>query len=117
MKNLTIGLLAAVSLAPAAALAQADASPLGISRDQLEDADLVDARGREIGEVEGLVAGADGVVTAVIVEVDQRDPTPDRRVQLPLAGLKAIPDRSDPGEFNIQTQQTVQQLLAMPEAS
>jgi len=114
MKTLILSLLAAASLSPAAALAQGAAGPLGISRHQLEDADLVDARGREIGEVEGLVAGADGVVTAVIVEVDQRDPKPDRRVQLPLSGLKAVPDRGDPGEFNVQTQQTVEQLQALP---
>lgn len=115
MKTLMIGLLAAASLTPAAALAQGGSGPLGITRDQLMDADLVDASGREIGEVEGLVAGTDGVVTGVIVEVDQRYPTPDRLVQLPLSGLKAVPQRGDPGDFDVQTQQTREQLLALPE--
>lgn len=116
MKTLMIGLLAAASLAPAVAAAQAQTTPLGITREQLEDADLIDARGREIGEVEGLVVGPNGAITGVILEIDQRDPKPDRRVQLPIDELKAVPERGDPGDFNIQTQQSREQLLALPEA-
>ncbi|HEY9234744.1 MULTISPECIES: hypothetical protein [Phenylobacterium] len=115
MKSLMIGLLAAASLAPAA-VAQTGNTPLGVTREQLEDADLLDASGREIGEVENLIVGTDGMVTGVIVEIDQRDPLPDRRVQLPLAGLKAVPERGEPDDFDVQTQQTREQLLALPEA-
>ena len=115
MKLATLAVVAA-SLVPAAAWAQSDETPLGIARHQLEDADLLDARGREIGEVEGLVAGADGKITGLIVEIDQRDPTPDRRVQIPISGLKAVPDRGDAGEFNIQIAKTAAELLALPQA-
>lgn len=116
MKTLMIGLLAAASLTPAVAAAQSMSTPLGITREQLEDADLVDARGREIGEVEGLVVDANGTITGVILEIDQRDPKPDRRVQVPITELKAVPERGEPGDFNIQTQMSREQLLALPEA-
>ncbi len=115
MKFALLGLVA-VALVPAAASAQSAETPLGITRHQLEDADLLDARGREIGEVEALVAGPDGKVTGLMVEIDQRDPKPDHRVQIPLTGLKAVADRGDPGEFNIQTTKTATELLALPAA-
>ena len=115
MKNTVLALAAAACLAPTLAAAQVAA--LGLTRAQLEDADLIDARGREIGEVERVVTGADGAVTGLIVEIDQRDPKPDKLVQIPLTGLKAVPERGDAGSFNIQTQQTVEQLLASPAAS
>ena len=115
MNRSIAALAAAACLAPAAASAQSAA--LGLTRAQIEDADLVDANGREIGEVERVVAGADGTVTGLIVEVDQRDPQHDKLVQIPLTGLKAVPDRGDAGDHNIQTRQTAAQLLAMPAAT
>lgn len=116
MKTMMIGLLAAASMTPAAAMAQSEATPLGITREQLEDADLIDARGREIGEVEGLVVDTNGIIVGVILEIDQRDPKPDRRVQLPIEELKAVPERGEPGHFDVQTQRSREQLLALPEA-
>ncbi len=83
---------------------------------QLEDADLLDANGREIGEVERVLLGADGKVRGFIVEIDQRDPTPDKHVEISLKGLKAVPDRKDAGEFDIQTDQIKDALLALPAA-
>lgn len=113
MKTLMLTLLAAASLSPG--LAQAQTVPLGLTHHQLEDADLIDAKGKEIGEVERVIMGADGKATALVVELDQRDPKPDRHVQIPLTGLKAIPEPRDPGDFNIQTGQALTELLALPD--
>lgn len=115
MKSLMLPLFAAAAFVPA--LAQAQTVGLGLTHHQLEDADLVDAKGKEIGEVERVIIGSDGQATALIVELDQRDPKPDRHVQIPLTGLKAIPEPRDPGDFNIQTTQTLNELMALPEVS
>lgn len=108
---------AAVAACFAPALAAAQTAALGLTREQLEDADLIDAAGREIGEVERVVAGPDGRVTALIVELDQRDPTPDKLVQIPLDGLKAIPEQGGRGGYDIQTRQSAADLLKLPPAS
>jgi sporulation protein YlmC with PRC-barrel domain len=83
---------------------------------QVEDADVLDANGREIGEVERVLLSADGKIRGFIVEIDQRAPTPDKHVEISLRGLKAVPDRGDAGEFNLQTDQTKDALLALPAA-
>lgn len=118
MKSIALAaLFAATCLAPPLAVAQpAPAKPvaLGLTRLQLEDADLLDANGREIGEVERLVMDRNGAVIALIVEVDQNDPTPDHIVQIPLTGLVAVPNADDKGEFDVQTSQSVADLLALP---
>ena len=118
MKSIALAaLIAATCLAPSLAAAQlAAAKPvaLGLTRLQLEDADLVDVKGREIGEVELLVIDRNGAVVALIVEIDQNDPKPDHLVQIPLTGLAAVPDPDDRGEFDVQTRQGVDELLAMP---
>jgi hypothetical protein len=115
MKPIALATLIAACIAPSIAAAQPVA--LGLTRLQIEDADLVDLQGREIGEVERLVSDADGKVTHLIVEIDQRDPKPDHIVQIPLTGLAAVPDPDDRGEFDIQTRQGVAEFLAMPAAS
>lgn len=108
-------LLTAALLAPAA-YAQTAPGPLGLTAEQLDDADLLDPQGREIGEVENLMLGANGDVVGVIIEIDQRTPKPDRRVVVELSSLRAVPDPTDPGEFNVQSSQSREQLLALPEA-
>lgn len=107
--------LAIAALIPVIAVA-AETALADMNVAQLEDADLLDKTGREIGEVERVLTGADGKVRGFIVEIDQRDPTPDKHVELSLKGLKAVPDRGDAGEFNIQTDQTKDALLALPAA-
>lgn len=114
MKRALISAVAAVCLAPSLAAAQAVA--LGLTLDQLEDADLIDGSGREIGEVERVVTGADGRVIGLIVELDERDPTPDKLVQIPLDGLKAVPERGG-GGHDIQTRQSKAELMKLPPAS
>jgi sporulation protein YlmC with PRC-barrel domain len=108
-------LLTAALFAPGA-YAQTAPGPLGLTAEQLDDANLLDPRGRKIGEVENLMLGPKGEVVGVIVEIDQRSPKPDRRVVVELSSLHAVPDPTDPGEFNVQTNQTRAQLLALPEA-
>ena len=108
-------MLTAALLAPGA-YAQTAPGPLGLTAEQLADADLIDPQGRKIGEVENLMVGPKGDVVGLVVEIDQRTPKPDRRVQVELSSLRAVPDPTDPGEFNVQTSQTREQLLALPEA-
>ena len=108
-------MLTAALLAPGA-YAQTAPGPLGLTAEQLDDADLIDPQGRKIGEVENLMLGPKGDVVGLVVEIDQRTPKPDRRVQVELSSLRAVPDPTDPGEFNVQTSQTREQLLALPEA-
>lgn len=108
-------MLTAALLAPGA-YAQTAPGPLGLTAEQLDDADLIDPQGRKIGEVENLMVGPKGDVVGVVVEIDQRTPKPDRRVQVELSSLRAVPDPTDPGEFNVQTSLTREQLLALPEA-
>ena len=112
MKPIALATLIAACLAPSLAAAQPVA--LGLTRLQIEDADLVDLQGREIGEVERLVVDSGGKVTHLIVEIDLNDPKPDHIVQIPLTGLAAVPDPDDRGEFDVQTRQGVDELLAMP---
>lgn len=108
-------MLTAALLAPGA-YAQTAPGPLGLTAEQLDDADLIDPQGRKIGEVENLMLGPKGDVVGLVVEIDQRTPKADRRVQVELSSLRAVPDPTDPGEFNVQTSQTREQLLALPEA-
>ncbi len=108
-------MLTAALLAPGA-YAQTAPGPLGLTAEQLDDADLIDPQGRKIGEVENLMVGPKGDVVGLVVEIDQRTPKPDRRVQVELSSLRAVPDPTDPGEFNVQTSLTREQLLALPEA-
>ena len=108
-------MLTAALLAPGA-YAQTAPGPLGLTAEQLVDADLIDPQGRKIGEVENLMLGPKGDVVGLVVEIDQRTPKPDRRVQVELSSLRAVPDPTDPGEFNVQTSLTREQLLALPEA-
>ena len=118
MKSIALAaLIAANSLAPSLAAAQPAATKpvaLGLTRLQLEDADLVDVNGREIGEVERLVIDRNGAVVGLIVEIDQNDPKPDHITRIPLTGLAAVVDPDDKGEFDVQTNQSVADLLALP---
>lgn len=116
MRRALIGLAAAACLGGEAAAQELDRTPLGITHDQLDDADLIDPRGRDIGDVENVMLGRNGEVVGVVVEIDQRAPKSDRRVQIDLSTLKAVPDATDPGDFNVQTSLTREQLLALPEA-
>jgi hypothetical protein len=79
---------------------------MGLTYLQLEDADLVDASGATLGEVERIDADAAGTITALIVEL-----TDGRMVRLGLAGLSITPDGDD---WNLRTTQTPADLAALP---
>ncbi|QQV77981.1 PRC-barrel domain-containing protein [Sphingomonas aliaeris] len=100
---------AANSSAPAAA--QQPTIALGLTREQLEDADILDTTGREIAEVEQVVMDSSGKVTGLLVEIDDTDP--DRNVTIPLDGLVVVVQGHD---RNLRGPLTRDQLLAKPEA-
>ena len=110
--------LAMAALSPMMAHAATNSVPAlqDLTPAQLEDADLLDKTGREIGEVERVLISADGKVSGLIVEIDQRDPTPDKHIQISLKGLTVVPERGEAGDFDIKTDQTKDALLAMPSA-
>ena len=60
-------MLTAALLAPGA-YAQTAPGPLGLTAEQLDDADLIDPQGREIGEVENLMVGPKGDVVGLVVD-------------------------------------------------
>ncbi|WP_228242295.1 hypothetical protein [Porphyrobacter sp. GA68] len=110
----TAGQTAGASPVPGVAgapAASADAQvALGLTERQLLDADLVDANGNDIGDVEGVIRDASGTVTHLLVEVE--DSSPDRYVHVSLEGLSAFDNR---GDRDIRTSMTRDQLMALPE--
>ncbi|MFL9840557.1 PRC-barrel domain-containing protein [Sphingomonas sp. ST-64] len=82
----------------------------GLTRQQLEDAELVDTVGREVGEVERVETDASGDVTAAIVEVADTDP--DRLVRLPITRLTAVAN-GDGWDLRAMTSRA--ELIAMPQ--
>lgn len=78
---------------------------------QILDADLVDANGRDLGDVEEIVRGAGNAITALRVEIN--DTEPDRYVDLPYGDLTAVADGDD---WDFRTTMTREQLLALPAA-
>jgi hypothetical protein len=81
----------------------------GLSTNQLEDAELVDTSGAELGEVEWVENDPQGNVTGVIVELDGTKP--DRLVRVPIMGLTAV---ADDKEWRLRTNATKEQLVALP---
>ena len=88
------------------------AGALGLTEAQLRDADLIDAAGMELGDVEDLVRGGDGAITGVLIEIE--DSNPDRFVQLPIEGLEAV-KRGD--DWDLRSDTTREGLMALPEVS
>ncbi len=83
---------------------------LGLTRNQLEDAELLDATGAEIGEVERVITDPSGAVTGLLVEIENS--TPDRYVTVPLDGLTVIEQGND---RDLRSAHTRDALMAMPE--
>lgn len=95
----------------AATSAEAASGALGLTERQLRDAALLDAQGREIGDVEGVVRGADRAVAQLLIEIEDSDP--DRYVLIPLDGLQV--DRTR-GDADIKSSLTREDLMALPPA-
>lgn len=83
--------------------------PDGWTYDSLEDADVVAEDGRELGEVEAILADATGLVMAVAVELEDAD---DRMVVFPLTGADTVGTDDD---RDIRTSLSPQALAALPE--
>jgi hypothetical protein len=95
-----------------AAAAGPAVAALGLSQSQLLEADLFDAAGRELGDVEDLVRGTDGRVDRLLIEIE--DSNPDRYVELPVAGMDTV---THGGETNLVANVTKAELADLPDAS
>ena len=83
---------------------------LGMTRAQLEDADLVSATGVKLGDIETLVVDAAGKVTHMVVELEGPS---DVKIQLPADKVRAYtaPNRND---RDLTTDLTSAQLASQP---
>lgn len=81
---------------------------LGLSEAQLLDADLVDANGKELGEVAQVLRDSDQKVDRLLVELEGPG---DRYVHVPILGLKPVVKGSD---ADLQTTMTKAGLDALP---
>ncbi len=82
----------------------------GLTTKQIEDADLVDAGGKDLGDVHRVETDASGNIDAVVVEIDDTDP--DRFVRLPLARLTAVADGDD---WDLRALTSRAELIALPQ--
>ena len=87
-------------------------APLGLTSNQLDDAEILDQAGVEIADVERVVVDSSGQVTGLIVEVEDSDP--DRFVTIPLDGLTKVEEGDD---VDLRSSLTREALMAMPESS
>lgn len=85
---------------------------LGLTEMQLLDADIVDASGKDLGDVEGVLRDANGQVDRLLVKVD--DTNPSRMVHVPVAGLATVQDGDD---TDLRTSMTKAQLTALPDVT
>lgn len=83
----------------------------GMTRKELEDADLVSANFTDLGDIETLVLDASGALTQVVVELEGPG---DRRVALPIADISPIA-HANGTEKNLTTTLSAAQLAALPE--
>ena len=80
---------------------------LNLSVDAVEDMDVVDANGTEIGEVDDVLMEG-GEITSIAVEIDGSGVIVDKSVVMPIANLSVS------GE-NLVTNMTKDQIDALPE--
>lgn len=95
-----------------AAAAGSAAAALGLTETQLLEADLVDADGTDLGDVEQVRRSASGTVESLLVAIENSDP--DRYVLVPLNGLRT---RVDGDDTDLETTMTAADLTAMPDAT
>lgn len=103
---------ASAAAAPTGSVPGGQVLALGLTVAQIDDADIVDYSGRDLGDVEGLVMGPDGALSSLIVEVDGTQP--DRLVTLPIAGLSVV---ENGGDRDLRVTMTAEQLRALPAAT
>ena len=81
---------------------------LGMTRDELEDADLLSAERTDLGDVESLVLDASNTVTHVVIDLEGPG---DFDVVVPLDQITSI---TIDGETDLQTALSAEQLRALP---
>lgn len=86
---------------------------LGLTYLQLEDADVLDAQGRELAEVHEIDADYAGTISGLRVKL-KGGPTPGRMVRIGLNGLRVVPDGD---EWDLATTATVDDLAILPTAT
>ena len=82
---------------------------LGMTEEQLLDADLVDADGNELGEIELVERNAMRTVTGLLVELEDSD----RYVTVRLRDVTARPDGDG---FDVESTLSAGQLASLPDA-
>lgn len=90
--------------------APAQQGALGLTMAQLSDAEILNASGIEIAEVERVITDSSGAVTKLLVEIE--DSNPDRYVELALDGLTPTQQGDD---WDLQSTLSKDDLLALPE--
>ncbi|WP_374390073.1 hypothetical protein [Brevundimonas sp.] len=80
----------------------------GMTREQMEDADLLSAQNTDLGDVETLVLDPQGRLTHVVIDLEGPG---DLEVLVPVGDLSSV-DRN--GERDLTTQLTLAQLQALP---
>lgn len=98
--------------AEASAVAAGNAvAALGLTEAQLLEADLVAPDGTDLGDVEQVRRDASGVVSGLLVEVE--DSNPDRYVVVPVDGLTRTTAGDD---IDLSTTMTAAEIEALPDA-
>ncbi|WP_122465869.1 MULTISPECIES: hypothetical protein [Brevundimonas] len=82
---------------------------LGMTREQLEDADLLSAETTDLGDVETLIVDANNQVTHLVIELEGPG---DPEVVVPIGQVRSHRDAA--GEIDLQTNLTAEQLQALP---
>lgn len=101
--------LAPVTETRADAATQQAALAFGMTRQQLEDADLVSPQRTDLGDVETLILDASGTVTHIVIELEGPG---DREVVVPVGQLSSIAlNDADP---DLTTTLTAADLAGMP---
>jgi len=85
---------------------------LGLTVAELDEADIVDANGKDLADVERVVIGPDGQVSQLVIEVDGTEP--DLYVTMPLDGLVVVQNGASK---DLRTNLTIEQLKALPVAT
>ncbi|MBU1385217.1 MAG: hypothetical protein KKG14_12150 [Alphaproteobacteria bacterium] len=101
----------AVSEQTAEAATGAAALAFGMTREQLEDADLMSLNNTDLGDVETLVLDANGTLTHVVVELEGPG---DLMKVVPLANL-GVGEQVDGSAIDLTTDLTAAQLTALPD--
>ena len=97
--------------APTIPTASGAGTAFGMTREQLEDADLLGAGNAKLGEVDRVTTDAQGSVNGLVVEIDSEPE--DREVLLPLKGIEPV---AVGNKWHLRASAlTREQLLTLPE--